>query len=87
MSVDKIIVICASKITQLSVLRSTHSSKAKSRQAKITTIKELFFCIFDKKDASKNKVKQNNNKVKDWKRETPLAKIFFLPGNGARKIA
>jgi hypothetical protein len=25
------------------------------------------FCIFDKKDASKNKIKQNNNKVKDWK--------------------
>jgi hypothetical protein len=32
------------------------------------------------------KVKQNNNKVKGWKRETPLAKIFFLPGNGARKL-
>jgi hypothetical protein len=42
---------------------------------------------FDKKDARKNKVKQNNNKVKDWKRETPLAEILFLPGNGARKIA
>jgi hypothetical protein len=38
-------------------------------------------------DARKNKVKQNNNKVKDWKRETPLAEILFLPGNGARKIA
>jgi hypothetical protein len=41
---------------------------------------------FDKKDARKNKVKQNNNKVKDWKRETPLAEILFLPGNGARKL-
>jgi hypothetical protein len=30
---------------------------------------------------------QNNNKVKDWKRETPLAEILFLPGNDARKIA
>jgi hypothetical protein len=30
--------------------------------------------------------KQNNNKVKDWKRETPLAEILFLPGNGARKM-
>jgi hypothetical protein len=39
-----------------------------------------------KKDASKNKIKQNNNKVKDWKRETPLAEILFLPSNGARKI-
>jgi hypothetical protein len=33
------------------------------------------------------KIKQNNNKVKDWKRETPLAEILFLPGNGARKFA
>jgi hypothetical protein len=39
-----------------------------------------------KKDASKNKIKQNNNKVKGWKRETPLAEIFFLPDNGARKL-
>jgi hypothetical protein len=84
---DKIIVVGASKITQLGVLTSTHSSKTKSRQAKITTIKELFFCIFDKKDASKNKIKQNNNKLKDWKRETPLAEILFLLGNGARKLA
>jgi hypothetical protein len=38
------------------------------------------------KDASKNKIKQNNNKVKDWKRESPLAETFFLPGNGARKL-
>jgi hypothetical protein len=38
------------------------------------------------KDASKNKIKQNNNKVKDWKRETPLAEILFLPGNGTTKI-
>jgi hypothetical protein len=37
--------------------------------------------------ASKNKIKQNNNKVKDWKRETSLAKILFLSGNDARKIA
>jgi hypothetical protein len=35
----------------------------------------------------KIKIKQNNNKVKDWKRETPLAEILFLPGNGARKVA
>jgi hypothetical protein len=41
---------------------------------------------FSQNDANKNKVKQNNNKVKDWKWETPLAKIFFLPGNGARKL-
>jgi hypothetical protein len=66
-SADKIIVVGASKITQLGVLRSTYSNKIKSRQVKITTINELFFCIFDKKDASKNKIKQNNNKVKDWK--------------------
>jgi hypothetical protein len=24
--------------------------------------------------------------VKDWKRETPLVEILFLPGNGARKM-
>jgi hypothetical protein len=30
--------------------------------------------------------KQNNNKVKEWKRETPLVEILILPGNGARKI-
>jgi hypothetical protein len=35
---------------------------------------------------AKNKVKQNNNKVKDWKRETPLAEILFIPDNGARKL-
>jgi hypothetical protein len=58
MSADNIIVVCASKVTQLGVLRSTHSSKTKSRQANITTIKELFFCIFDKNDANKNKVKK-----------------------------
>jgi hypothetical protein len=48
--------------------------------------KGTIFCIFDKKDASKNKIKQNNKKVKDWKWETPLVEIFFLPGNGARKL-
>jgi hypothetical protein len=36
---------------------------------------------------AKIKIKQNNNKVKYLKRETPLAEILFLPGNGARKIA
>jgi hypothetical protein len=35
-----------------------------------------------------NKVKQNNNKVKDVRAKTPLAEVFyFLPGNGARKLA
>jgi hypothetical protein len=33
-SADEIIVVCASKVTQLGVLRSTHFSKTKSRQAK-----------------------------------------------------
>jgi hypothetical protein len=42
----------------------------------------LYFRI---KNVSKSKVKQNNNKVKDWKRETPLAETLFLPSNGARK--
>jgi hypothetical protein len=41
---------------------------------------------FRKKDASKNKVKQNNNKVKDWKRETPLAEIFFPPATAPKKL-
>jgi hypothetical protein len=45
-SADEIMVVCASKVTQLDVLRSTHSSKTKSRQAKITTIKELIFFVF-----------------------------------------
>jgi hypothetical protein len=36
---------------------------------------------------AKVKIKQNKNKVKDGACETPLAEIFFLPGNGARKIA
>jgi hypothetical protein len=45
-SADEIIVVGASKITQLGVLRSTHSSKTKSRQVKIITIKELFFLYF-----------------------------------------
>jgi hypothetical protein len=35
-----------------------------------------------------NKVKQSNNKVKNMRAKTPLAEVFyFLPGNGARKIA
>jgi hypothetical protein len=67
--------------------RTTHSSKTKSRQVKIATIKELIFFVFLIKDASKNKINQNNNKVKNWKRETSLPEILFLPVNGARKIA
>jgi hypothetical protein len=31
------------------------------------------------------KVKQNLNKVKDVRAKTPLAEVFFLPSNGARK--
>jgi hypothetical protein len=36
-------------------------------------------------NASKNKVKQNLNQSKDVRAKTPLAEVFFLPGNGARK--
>jgi hypothetical protein len=32
------------------------------------------------------KKKQNKNKEKDCACETPLAEVFFLPGNGARKM-
>jgi hypothetical protein len=32
------------------------------------------------------KKKQNKNKVKDCACETPLAEVFFLPSNGARKL-
>jgi hypothetical protein len=46
--------------------------------------KELIFLYFDK-DASKNKIKQNKNKVKDCVCETPLEEVFFLPDNGTRK--
>jgi hypothetical protein len=35
---------------------------------------------------AKNKIKQTNNKVTDCACETPLAEVFFLPGNGARKL-
>jgi hypothetical protein len=43
--------------------RITHSSKTKSKQVKVTTIKELiFFCIFDKKMQAK--VKQSKTKIK-----------------------
>jgi hypothetical protein len=45
-----------------------------------------FFFVFLIKRC-KNKIKQNNNKVKDWAWETPLTEIFFLPGNDARKNA
>jgi hypothetical protein len=45
-SADKIIVFGASKITQLGVLLSTHSSKTKNKQVKVATIRELFFLNF-----------------------------------------
>jgi hypothetical protein len=69
-----------------SILREQHNEqKVKVTENQLS--KELFFCIFDKKMQAKNKIKQSNNKVKDWKRETPLAEILFLPGNVTRKIA
>jgi hypothetical protein len=46
--------------------------------------RNFFFVFLIKKMQAK--IKQNSNKVKDWKRETPLAEILFLPGNGARKF-
>jgi hypothetical protein len=49
-------------------------------------IKGTNFLFLIKKGARKNKIKQNNNKVKGWKRETPLAEIFFLLCNDARKL-
>jgi hypothetical protein len=65
---------------------STHSSKAKSRQVKITTHRKLIFLyFFDKNDASKNKVKEKLKQIKGCACKTPLAEVFFLPGNGARK--
>jgi hypothetical protein len=68
-----------------SILREQHN-ELKVKVTEYQLSKELIFCIFDKNDVSKNKIKQNNNKVKDWKRETPLAEIFCLPDNGARKL-
>jgi hypothetical protein len=45
---------------------------------KVTTIVGTnFFCIFDKNDASKNKIKQNKNKVKDVRVKLPLQKSSF----------
>jgi hypothetical protein len=32
------------------------------------------------------KIKQNKKQSKDYACETPLAEVFFLPGNGARKL-
>jgi hypothetical protein len=43
-------------------------------------------CVFDKNDASKNKVKQNLKQSKGCACEIPLAEVFFFPGNGARKL-
>jgi hypothetical protein len=67
--------------------RITHSSKTKKQTSKNNNYKGTFFYIFFIKTMeAKNKIKQNNNKVKDWKQETHLAEIFFLTGNGARKL-
>jgi hypothetical protein len=65
---------------------STHSSKAKSRQVKITTIRKLFFCIFDKTMQAKNKVKQNKNKVKIVRVRLPLQKSSFSPAMVPEKV-
>jgi hypothetical protein len=35
---------------------------------------------------AKNKVKQNLKQSKGYACETPLAEVFFFPGNGARKL-
>jgi hypothetical protein len=43
-------------------------------------------CVFDKNNASKNKVKQNLKQSKGCACETPLAEVFFFPGNDARKL-
>jgi hypothetical protein len=53
---------------------------------KITTNRKLIFCVFDKNDASKNKVKQNLKQSKGCACETSLAEVFFFPGNDARKL-
>jgi hypothetical protein len=67
--------------------RITHSSKTKKQTSKNNNYKRTNIFVFSIKYASKNKIKQNNNKVKYWKQETPLAEILFLPNIGARKIA
>jgi hypothetical protein len=43
-------------------------------------------CVFDKNNASKNKVKQNLKQSKGCACETPLAEVFFFPGNDTRKL-
>jgi hypothetical protein len=63
-----------------SILREQHN-KLKVKVTEYQLSKDLIFFVFLIK-----RCKQNNNKVKDWKRETPLAEILFLPGNGARKL-
>jgi hypothetical protein len=44
-----------------------------------------FFLFFDKMMQAKNKVKQNLKQSKGCACETPLAELFFFPGNSARK--
>jgi hypothetical protein len=41
----------------------------------------------ERRFASKNKVKQNLKQSKGCACETPLAEVFFFPGNGARKMS
>jgi hypothetical protein len=57
---------------------STHSSRTKSREVK-TTIKETkFLCVFDKNDASKNKVKAKLKHSKGCACKTPLAEVLIF---------
>jgi hypothetical protein len=43
-------------------------------------------CVFDKTKQVKIKKKQNLKQSKGCACETPLAEVFFFPGNGARKL-
>jgi hypothetical protein len=67
---------------------STHSSKAKSRQVKKTKKETIFFVFFDKTMQAKiNKVKGKRKQSKGCACKTPLAEVFFFPGNSAEKLA
>jgi hypothetical protein len=43
-------------------------------------------CVFDKNNASKNKVKQNKNKVKDVRVKLPLQKSSFSPAKAPENL-
>src|SRR3954465_15997318 len=63
---DKIIIVGASKVTQLGVLSRRYSSKARTKQLKQVLKSRLFFCVFyirsKQNKTEENKARQKQNK-------------------------